>query len=419
MSTELESVEEFRRRARRWIETNMARKGPEKLSLKPSEARALQAEIFDAGFAGIAMPIKYGGQGLTLQHQEAWAEEVSGHQLPDLFVVTVAMVAVTVLEHATEPFKEEHLPRMLRGEEIWVQLMSEPSGGSDMAAVMTKATRGDENWCITGEKVWTTRADEADYGLCLARTNWDAPKHRGLSMFAVPLSDPRITMRPILGSDGGATHFFQEFLDGVVVPAANLIGGENDGWRVAHTQLLHQRNAISGVGYGLGVGDAGSEGRGGSSHHGVSDLIAHAERNGTIDDPTIRALIAEAYIHDAVQVQVSRRVTPGIRKRQLTGDWGSVLKLGLGENTLRRAEIGLIISGPDGIVWEMGPNAYPTHEGRAWLVARNMSIGGGTNEIQRNTISERILAMPPEPAVDREVPFSQLIATRNRKTDGT
>jgi alkylation response protein AidB-like acyl-CoA dehydrogenase len=405
-----ESVERFRVRARAWIETNLPRRDPlAAVEMTMAEARVVQGSIFDAGFAGIGVPKRYGGAGLTLEHQQAWADEVRGFQVPEPLFVSLGMLGITLLDHGSEPLKERHLPRILRGEELWLQLLSEPSGGSDMAAAMTRATRDGDTWLINGAKIWTTGADQADYGMCLARTNWDAPKHKGLSMFAVPLSDPRVTIEPIVGAEGGPAHFFQEFFDDVAVPAENLIGDENDGWRVAHTLLFHERNATAGVGHGLGLGGGGE--RSSDNESGVEDLIDYARRGGTLGDPVVRQLIAQAYVDEVVRGQAGARVAIGMRRGAFEGDWGSLLKLGLAVDTLRRAEIGLAVAGADGIIWREDDNDA-AGAGRSWLTARNISIAGGTNEMQRNIVSERLLDMPREPATDRDAPFSEVLRRR-------
>jgi alkylation response protein AidB-like acyl-CoA dehydrogenase len=418
-----ESVVAFRTRVRAWLADNLPRRDRSSDGgITLAEAKALQARIFDAGFAGIAVPREYGGAGLTLDHQKAWADEVSGYQVPTNLFVSIGMLGITLLDHGSDELKRRHLPRILRGEEVWLQLLSEPSGGSDMAAVMTRATRDGDTWLINGAKIWTTGAAEADYGMCLARTNWDAPKHKGLSMFAVPLAAPGVTIQPIISNVGGPAHFFQEFFDEVALPAENLIGDENDGWRVAHTLLFHERNATAGVGHGLGLG--GGARRSSNVETGVGDLARYARAAGTLADPAARHLIAQAYVDDVVRGQVGARVAIGMRRGAFQGDWGSLLKLGLAVDTLRRAEIGLAVAGAAGVIWLDGESGTRADgdtgsAGQAWLGARSISIAGGTNEMQRNIVSERLLDMPREPATDRDVPFSEVVRRRSERPGRT
>jgi alkylation response protein AidB-like acyl-CoA dehydrogenase len=410
MSEDTESVSQFRSRARDWIARNLPRRDPEAPGeMTMAQAKELQATIFDGGFAGVAVPRAYGGAGLTLEHQEAWAEEVRGFVVPEPVFVSIGMLGITLLDHGSEVLKQRHLPRILRGDEVWLQLLSEPSGGSDMAAAMTRATRDGDSWIINGAKTWTTGAGDADYGMCLARTNWEAPKHRGLSMFAVPLSDPRVTIEPIVGCAGGPAHFFQEFLDDVSVPAENLLGDENDGWRVAHTLLFHERNATAGVGHGLGLGGGGE--RSNAQDSGIADLARYAQQAGSTGDPAVRQLIAQAYIDEVVRGHANDRVAAGMRLGVFEGDWGSLLKLGLAVDMLRRGEIALAAAGAPGVIWTDG-EPEGGGAGQSWMTARNISIAGGTNEIQRNIVSERLLNMPREPASDRDVPFIEVVRRR-------
>jgi alkylation response protein AidB-like acyl-CoA dehydrogenase len=413
---DMEGLDSFRGRARSFVRSNLSAADPDhppELSL--ADAKLLQATIFDAGLAGIAVPRHYGGAGLTLAHQEVWAEEVEGYVVPSPLFVSMGMLGITLLEHGSETLKQRHLPRILRGEEVWLQLLSEPSGGSDMAGVITRASRDGETWIVNGAKMWSTGAGDADYGMCLARTDWEAPKHRGLSMFAMPLKDPRVTIEPIVGIDGGRVHFFQEFFDDVALPLDHLIGEENEGWSVAHTLLFHERNATAGVGHGLGLG-GGREGSGGggADSHGVEDLVRYGGLSGSSADPATRQLIAEAYVAERARRHANDRVTVGMRTGVFKGDWGSLLKLGLALDTLRRAEIAISVARADGVIWNDASPGDVGAAGRVWLNARSISIAGGTNEMQRNIVSERLLGLPREAAADRDVPFSEVARRRGR-----
>jgi alkylation response protein AidB-like acyl-CoA dehydrogenase len=414
IDVDVESLDSFRERARAFARTSLPGRGDTRRPMSMAEAKALQAEIFDAGFAGIAVPQEYGGAGLTLAHQKVWAEEVEGYVVPTALYVSIGMLGITLLDHGSEALKRRHLPRILRGEEVWIQLLSEPSGGSDMAAVMTRATRDGDTWVVNGAKMWSTGAGDADYGMCLARTDWEATKHKGLSMFALPLRDPKVTIEPIVGIEGGPAHFFQEYIDDAVLPADHLIGAENEGWAVAHTLLFHERNATAGVGHGLGLGGGRAE-SGQSSGNGVEDLVQYAQRSGTAGDSATRQLVAEAFVAARARHHANDRVTVGMRTGAFKGDWGSLLKLGLALDTLRRGEIGIAVAGADGVIWTDGDDdSGGGRAGMAWLGARSISIAGGTNEMQRNIVSERLLGMPREPATDRDVPFSEVVRRRRK-----
>jgi alkylation response protein AidB-like acyl-CoA dehydrogenase len=404
---EMESVEAFRARARAWIEANLPREGEERVP-----DLELQNRIFDGGFAGIAFPSEYGGAGLTLEHQKAFYQEATGFQTPHHYGVSIGMLAATLVDHGSETLKKRHLPKILRGDEMWIQLLSEPSGGSDMAGAMTRATRDGDQYILNGSKMWSSGAATADYGMCLCRTDWDAPKHRGLSMIAVHLKDPRIVIEPTRGVVGGTAHFCQEFFDDVPIPAENLVGEENQGWAVAQTLLFHERNATAGVGHGYGLmgGEGGARDQPGG---GVPRLIEAARRRGVAHDGAIRQLIAEYYVEQQVAGQANDRIMTGMRTGAFKGQWGSLLKLNLGMADVRRAEIAVLVHGGGGVIWEGDePEAPGGNAGEAFLNSRTIAIAGGSNEMQRNIVSERLLGLPREPAFDRDLPFNEVLRNR-------
>jgi alkylation response protein AidB-like acyl-CoA dehydrogenase len=252
--------------------------------------RALQKRLYDAGFAGITWPAEYGGRGLTPAHQAAFDEVAVAFVLPDLGiagVVTVAVCATSILRHGDEAVKRRHIPRMLAGEELWAEFFSEPGAGSDLAGVTTTALRRDGGWVLNGTKVWSSGAYYADYGLCLARTDWDLPKHAGLTWFAVPTAAAGVTVEPLREITGDA-EFCRETFDDVALPDSARIGAVGDGWKIAQTVLAMEREASSG---GLTTGrvprDPGPL---------APELIELARRAGRLDDPQAQGLIARAHI---------------------------------------------------------------------------------------------------------------------------
>ena len=415
MAEGMESLDDFRARAREWLAVNMVRRaGALDTQAVARRSSALQAKLFDAGFAGIAFPREYGGAGLTLQHQEVFAQEAAQYEMPATYLVSIGMLAPTLLDNGSEVLKQRHLPRILRGEEVWIQLLSEPSGGSDMAGALTRATRDGDAWILSGSKMWSSGALTADYGMCLARTDWDAPKHRGLSMFAVPLKGtPGLTIEPIREANGNA-EFCQEFFDDIVLPADSLIGAENAGWSVAQSLLFHERNATAGVGYGVGVIGLGAEEGETPLGPTVAELIRLARARGVAGDGAIRQLVAEAYCQSVVSGQVGQRVMTGMRVGTYKGQWGSLLKLGMGIDVPRLAEIAIAISSDEGVIWT-GDDDHG-EPGRFLLSCRGVAISGGSNEIQRNIVSERLLGLPREPSFDRDLPFSEVVRNRSKFT---
>ncbi|MBW8827272.1 MAG: acyl-CoA dehydrogenase family protein [Acidobacteria bacterium] len=406
-----EDVESFRIRARAWIEANL----PDR-DHPGDDDRALQALLFDSGFAGIAFPREYGGAGLTLAHQKVFYDEVrAAHRWAPCgmpWQVSIGMMAPTILDHGSEELKRRHLPRMLRGEETWMQLLSEPRGGSDLAGATTRLTRDGDTYVLNGAKMWSSGAHTCDFGLCLARTDWDAPKHRGLSMIAVPLHDtPGLVLEVIRAVDGNPGHFCQEFFDDVVVPVENLVGEENSGWAVAQSLLFHERNATGGAGYGYGLQNARPTNR--QAQRSADGVIATAKQRGVGGDPVLRQLMAESYIEYTASRFANDRIAAGMRTGQFKGPWGSLLKLHLGALSSRHAKIGLAVGGADGVIWE-GDAKVGGVAGEAWLSARGIAIAGGTNEIQRNIVSERLLGLPREPSPDRDLPFSEVVRNQHR-----
>ena len=404
----MEPLEDFRIRARTWVQAHLERGGDER---RRDHARdmAQQRKIHDAGFAGVATPEAYGGQGLTLEHQRIWAEETDGYDTPNM-MVSLGIMLPTLLDHASEVVRLRHIPRLLSGEETWIQLLSEPGGGSDMAGALTRATRRGDSYVLKGSKMWSSGANHADYGLCLARVDWDAPKHQGLAMIAVPLKHERVTITPIVPAQGGEAHFFLEYFDDVEIPAEYLIGGEGLGWTVAQRLLFHERNATAGVGFGYGMGGGETEGRS-TWRMSVPDL---ARRHGVAQDPAFAARIADDHIDVTVAGQLAARINSGMRTGKLEGHWGSLLKLGLGIDTPINAEVALAVSGADGVIWT-GDEAGGA-VGLNWLRVRGLSIAGGSNEIQRNIVSERLLGLPREPGDDKNAPFSALMKARRGRS---
>lgn len=410
-----EDVEEFRSRARRWIQANLEPRGPAaERSFDVQAQREMQARMFDAGFTGFMFPTRYGGQGLSIAHQRAFFEETTGYLTPSYFGVSIGMLGATILDYGTEAQKARHLPAILRADEIFVQLLSEPSGGSDLAGALTRATRDGDTWVINGAKIWTSGADVASHGLLLARTNWAVPKHRGLSMFIVPLGDhPGVTIQPILQVNGEAD-FCQEFFDDVTIPAENLLGAENEGWGVAQRLLFNERNTTAGIGIGHGYmghitgtvrGDATTAER-------LQTLFRAAARQGADADRVIRRLIGRTCVDLVAHEFAQARIMAGQQMGALDGPWGSLLKLGEGIDSPVLTADALSIAGSSGVIWtddEPGGD-----QGAAWISARGISIGGGSNEMQRNIVSERLLGLPRELDPSRELPFSELQERRRQ-----
>src|SRR5580698_4901780 len=351
--------------------------------------RALQRMLYDAGFAGLCFPRAYGGQGLTPEHQRVFNEEIVGRDFPwRIQVPTFVPCAAIILEFGTEEQKQRYLPPILRGEELWMQFLSEPSGGSDVAAALTTAVRDGDQWVLNGSKIWTTGAWWSDWGLCLARTNWDVPKHRGLTVFIFPIRQLSIEVHRIEMLNG-SKEFCQEFLTDLRVPDSDRIGAVDDGWTVGTRWMFHERMLTNSplvtvpVGYGHG-GNA------------ISSSIGVAARQaGRISDPSARDLIGQARVLDIVDRELRRRVGEGIGAGSMTEQSAAMARLFTGVSAARLQTIAFEIAGTSGAAWtdEDGQLAF---SGEDYLMRQVSCIGGGTTEMARNVISERVLGMPRE-----------------------
>jgi alkylation response protein AidB-like acyl-CoA dehydrogenase len=402
-SDTMETVEDFRARARAWLAESMPPLGDgwnDRSDERRERERELQALLWQGGFAGICFPAEYGGLGLSLEHQRAFTEESAPYDMPfSLNVPTLGILAATLVEFGTHEQKLRHLPAILRGEELWVQFLSEPSGGSDLAGCLTRADRDGDVFVLNGSKIWSSAAYASDYAMCLARTNWDVPKHRGLTMFIMKIHQPGVTVEQIRQVDG-TLEFCQEFFDDVQIPATDVVGEVDDGWTVASRLLIHERMAVGGGSPYTSGASIGHDGSGTDT-----TLVDAARAVGADRDPHVRQLVAEAHVRQMVAGQLVKRVTQGMSSGTMPAPAGSIIKLFGATNVMRRSEIGLEIAGAGIVAWPSGAPGVAAELGRASLSRQGVSLGGGSNEIQRNIISERLLGMPREAAADREIPY--------------
>jgi alkylation response protein AidB-like acyl-CoA dehydrogenase len=404
--TRHEDLDAYRTRARAWLADNMPRLDPgvEWNPLRDDDdranrARELQQRLYAGGFAGICYPEEYGGQGLPIEYQRVFDEESVGYELPMLFSVpTLSICGPTILEFGTEEQKQRYIPAFIRGDELWVQFMSEPTGGSDMAGALTRATRDGDVFVLSGSKIWSTYAYRSDLALCLARTNWDVPKHRGLTMFIVPIHHPGITVNQIKMVDG-TEEFCEEFFDDAVIPAEHVLGQVDDGWTVATRLLFHERAAVGGAspytsGRMPGGGDSARD-----------ELVSLVRAQGTADDPLVRRMVGQAEVLSIVHGQLVDRVRTGLETGYFPGPAGSLVRLYAGTAAVERATIALEIAGDDALVWEGDADAKA---GIEYIRRQASCLGGGSTEMARNIISERLLGMPREHATDRDVAFREV-----------
>ena len=412
MTEEMEDVQSFRERARTWVRANLkpmdyrqlaasmaGELGDEEELAAVQHERDIQRMMFDAGFAGICIPREYGGQGLTPAHQQAFNEALSGHEYPArMQVPNFTPCAAVILESGTEEQKRRHIPAILRGEELWMQLLSEPSGGSDVAGALTTAIRDGDEWVLNGSKIWTTGAWWSDWGLCLARTNWDVPKHRGLTVFILPLHREGVDVHRIEMLNG-SKEFCQEFLTDVRVPDSDRVGEVDEGWTVATKWMFHERML-----YNSPLVTAPADRPALSSAVSPADVARSQRVEG---DPLVRDLIGEARMLEVAGHHLQQRIAQGVRSGRISDQGAAIARLFLGVTSARTRTIVYEIAGSAGGAWT-DEDGEAAGRGIDYLMRQAGCIGGGTTEMARNVISERVLGMPRERSVDRDIPFREV-----------
>jgi alkylation response protein AidB-like acyl-CoA dehydrogenase len=380
--------------------------------------------VGDAGWTAPHFPLEWGGRGYSPRSQVTVHRAFrSFGALPPPTGLGMMMAAPTILSHGTPDQIERHVTPVYRGALAWCQLFSEPGSGSDLAGLTTRATRDGDHWVISGQKVWSSQAMEADYGMLLARTDFDAPKHAGISWFAFPLDQPGVTIRPLREMTGRAL-FNEVFFDDAIVEDADLIGGVNNGWAVANTTLLFERTGIGaggGVGGSVAPGPKGGflemragnavkvrseEGRAGLV---VSELVDLAREYGRTGDPYLRQKLARVVSLSRIGELTAARVKAEAARG---GNIAGVANMAKNAQTIMMklgAEVALDILGAEGLLW--GDDA--PEQGRyaeLFNFVRCMSIAGGSDEINKNVIGERALGLPREPNPDKGLPFREVLA---------
>jgi alkylation response protein AidB-like acyl-CoA dehydrogenase len=365
-----------------------------------AKSRAWQAKKYDAGWAGITWPKEFGGRGGTPIQQIIWNQEAAAYDAPDgVFGIGIGMGGPTVMSHGSEELKAKLLPRLLRGDDIWCQLFSEPGAGSDVSASRTRAVREGDEWVINGQKVWTSGAHYSKWGMLLARSDFDAPKHKGLTYFMLDMTSPGVEVRPLKQMTGGA-NFNEVFFTDVRIPDANRVDAVGNGWRVALTTLMNERMSI------------GAGGSGGARE--VDKLIDLAKKhnlNGrpAIEDPVIRQELMQLYMWTEGLRFTGYKSLTALSKGQIPGPEGSIGKLAMARLGTRAADLALAIMGGDGML-----HRKDAEGAGAWQLSLlgnpAMRIAGGSDEIQRNIIGERVLGLPGEPRLDKDAAFKDLVS---------
>ena len=393
-----EEADAFRARCKAFLDehaTGVKFTGPDPRDEQSVAAsRSFQKKLADAGLAGLTYAKEYGGAGLTKDHDLIYREEYGKHSdMTGQLVISHGMCLPMVAEYGSHEQKARFLPRNISGEDLWCQMFSEPGAGSDVASLQTRAVRDGDEWIVNGQKVWTTLAHQCEYGILIARTDPDQPKHAGISMFIVDMKAPGVEIRPIHQIDGGQ-HFNEVFFTDLRIPADWLIGDINNGWRLATAMLMYERVAI-GTGSTSGINRPNSD-----------RLIEEARKRGVGGDLNVRQALAQLYSEETARSLVSLQTRAALKSGKTPGPGGSLGKL-------QGAKIARLTRSIHGSIFGMSlvaPDNDPKAElwGHTMLSSFSSHIAGGTDEIQKNIIGDRVLGLPREPMVDKDQPFRDL-----------
>jgi alkylation response protein AidB-like acyl-CoA dehydrogenase len=387
----------YREQVRHWLEehkdaaprVSSTRAGAEDAGYLQAR-RVWQGQLAAGGLAGVTWPKEFGGQGLGPIEQVITNQEIGRAGVPGILdVIGIGMLGPCLIAHGSDEQKTRYLGPMLHGDEVWCQMFSEPAAGSDLAAVQTRARLDGDEYVLNGQKVWTTNAQFASYGLLLARTNPDVPKHKGLTMFVIPMDAPGVTVRGLRQISGEA-EFNEVFLDDVRVPAENVVGGVDNGWGTALTVLMYERVTI-----GLG-----SEGMGYRPDRFAKALGQDAA---AAKDKSVRKALGEIGTDLLALRFASYRTLSALSKGQIPGPEAGLAKV---------TTVNAAIAAGDLIADILGPDALDEDSEWSYMISflPGLKSAGGTEQILRNTIGERVLGLPPEPRLDKGIPFSELRA---------
>ena len=390
---------EFRAEVREWLEANAkdyevgpTRHGdPSDLDEALKRGKEWQAKKADAGYAFLQWPKEYGGRGGTTIEAVIYSVEEANYSLPSEFFVIAPFAGPTMMAYASEEQKKRYIPKMLRGEEVWCQLFSEPSAGSDLAGLRTRAVRDGDDWVISGQKVWTSCAHYADYAIIVTRHDPSLQKHKGLTYFFFDMKSPGVEVVPIK-QVSGASNFNEVYLRDVRVPDAQRLGEVGEGWRVALTTLMNERFSV-----------------GGRSGLDVDELLELAQNLELEDGPaiknaTVREKMADWYVQSQGIKLTHFRTMTALSKGQTPGPEASIGKLVSASKLQDISSFGMDLMDMGGIVDQDAASAFQ----QSFLGSPGGRIAGGTDEIMRNIIAERVLGLPGDIRVDKDVPFNKL-----------
>jgi acyl-CoA dehydrogenase len=397
----------FRKAARAWLEANAEPLAPGESPPSPmewhgrpdgiDEARAWMARKADARWACLTWPEEFGGRGASRLEALIWEQEEKRFAVPpNLFTIGQGMLGPTLMVHGSERQKERYLGPMLRADEVWCQLFSEPGAGSDLAGLGTRAVREGDEWIVNGQKIWTSGAHYSDFGMLLTRTDPDRPKHEGITYFIIDMRWPGIEIRPIRQMNGAA-NFNEVFFNDLRIPDANRIGEIGTGWKGALTTLMNERQTLS-------VGAAGP---------GFEDLLALARRSRrrgrpAIEDASVRSRLADFYIRQTGLQYTRYRTLSALARGATPGPESSIGKVVSAPLRQAMASFALDLMGVAGVARDATKPEPGSVFQSSYLAAPGGRLAGGTDEVLRNVLAERVLGLPAEPRADKGIAFSEI-----------
>ena len=393
MSTMTETdVAEFRKKCVDFMDTYAVKSGNAMPSFE--DQKAYLAAAAGAGLAGVPFAEEFGGGGLTLEHEKVWREVKGNYRMMDSeFIISHGMCLPMLNEYGNDEQKTAYMADMISGKTMWCQMFSEPGAGSDVASLQSKCELDGDEWILNGQKVWTTLAHKSQYGVVVARTDPEQVKHAGLSMFILDMAAPGVEIRPIHQIDGGS-HFNEVFFTDVRIPKDHLLGEYNAGWKLATAMLMYERVAIGGAGSGK------------INQPTYKLLKSAAEESGKLQDPVVRDQLMKIYAMETTKSMVAMRNNAEQKAGKTPGPGGSLGKLFGSNIAWKMREIALEIAGMSSIAWDPADTSGADRQ-RIVLNSFQSSIAGGTDEIQRNIIGDRVLGLPRDISVDKGVPFNQ------------
>lgn len=398
----------FRAEASSWLKANAKLLAPGQRRESPAgvegrkglldRARAWQATKADAGWACITWPKEFGGRGASAIQNVIWNQEEAKFDVPpNLFSIGQGMLAPTIMAHGTPEQKDLYIEKLLRADEIWCQLFSEPAAGSDLAGLRTTAVKDGDDWIVNGQKIWTSGAHYSERGMMVTRTDPSAKKHAGITYFIVDMDSPGVEIRPIRQING-ASDFNEVFFSDVRIPDKNRVGAVNDGWRGAITTLMNERATIgSAGGFGAGIQD-------------LMKLARETEWNGrpAIEDPAVRQRLADFYVKLKGLEYTGYRALTALSRGTTPGPENSIGKMVGALLRQEMAAFALDLQGPAGVLSDPATASLEGAFQFSYLAAPGLRLAGGTDEILHNIVAERVLGLPGEPRMDKDLAFQEI-----------